>query len=413
MAKRNRSKEKRYRYAAPSGRQFSLVDRGKRGFQLDVQIPGYGRVRETVARESREDARRRAVEIIEDIESRLTDDRGTKTTVRVAATDMLMWKLLQQGRRESYVKSMASHLRHHIMPCFGENTPLGDVCATRLREFRNYLGELIENGEIEGATGNGVLTTLRQFYKFAEQRYGLTKPSMPTGFPKSPLKALESWVLLDQAEIARLLGHLSGEVRPLFAYIANTGLRVGTALATRSEWIDWAGRCVHYPARVMKARRPHTAELNRAAEHALRVAVTSSPTTPFPMLYWTAYRRWCEGRVTAGHPTLRIHDLRHSFVSNQLSAGTPIHVVRDLAGHASIVTTQLYAHSSDEARREAMNRVQVPAALGPVPDPPNRPRDTKRDTKEEPANAKSAGLLVGHPGLEPGANGLRIHCSTD
>jgi len=51
--------------------------------------------------------------------------------------------------------------------------------------------------------------------------------------------------------------------------------------------------------------------------------------------------------------------------------------------------------------------VQIRTALGPVPDPPKRPRDTKRDTKKKPADAKSAGLLVGHPGLEPGANGLR------
>jgi hypothetical protein len=105
---------------------------------------------------------------------------------------------------------------------------------------------------------------------------------------------------------------------------------------------------------------------------------------------------------------MRIHDLRHSFVSNQLDAGTPINLVRDLAGHASIATTQLYAHSSDEARRAPMDRVQVPAPLGPIPDPPKRPRDTKRDNKKKPANAKSAGPLVGHPGLEPGANGLRM-----
>ena len=39
---------------------------------------------------------------------------------------------------------------------------------------------------------------------------------------------------------------------------------------------------------------------------------------------------------------------------------------------------------------------------------PKRPRDTKKN----PANAKSAGSLVGHPGLEPGANGLRTQRHT-
>jgi len=56
--------------------------------------------------------------------------------------------------------------------------------------------------------------------------------------------------------------------------------------------------------------------------------------------------------------------LRHSFITNQLEAGTPIHVVRDLAGHHSIATTQLYAHASNEARRAAMERCRFRRLLG-------------------------------------------------
>jgi len=410
MAKKHRPKERRHRYAAPSGRQFSLVDRGSRGFQLDVQIPGYGRVRQTVARESREDARRQAIEIIESIEGGLKATQCGVPPVRTIATDMLVWKLAEQQRAETYVKSMASHFRHHILPCLGEETPLADVTAADLREFRAYLGALVEHDELGGKMCNRILTTLRQLYRHVELRYGHPMPTVLTRFPES--QVLDDWIILDPAEVAHLLSLLRPEVRPLFSYVANTGVRIGTALSTKSGWIDWDRLCVHYPASVMKARKPHTAELNEAAEQSLRVALAESPGEPFPFSYWYAYKRWCEGRVAAEYPTLRIHDLRHSFVSNQLDAGTPIHVVRDLAGHASIATTQLYAHSSNEARRAAMDRVQVPAALGPVPDPPKRPRDTNRDTRRNPANAKSAGSLVGHPGLEPGANGLRIHCST-
>jgi integrase len=58
-------------------------------------------------------------------------------------------------------------------------------------------------------------------------------------------------------------------------------------------------------------------------------------------------------------PTLRIHDLRHSFVSNQLAAGTPIHVVQQMAAHRSLAVTALYAHASDEARRLTAKRVEI------------------------------------------------------
>ena len=407
MAKRRRSKERRGRFASSSGRQFSLVDRGRRGFQLDVQIPGYGRVRQTVSRESREDARRQAIEIIEDIERRLSNADRQVPSLRAVASDMMVWKLAEQQRAESYVKAIGSHFRYHILPILGEETPLSDVPAHDLREFRAYLGSLVEQAELDGRTCNRVLTTLRQLYKYAENRYGLTMPTTLERFPESPLHASDRWLHLDPSEVVRLLHHVSRDVRPLFSFIANTGLRVGTALLTQARWIDWDNQAVRYPASAMKAGRFHTVELNEAAEQALRVALAEAPEEPFPFTYWYVYKRWCEARISAGYPTMRIHDLRHSFVSNQLDAGTPINVVRDLAGHTSIATTQLYAHSSDEARRAAMDRVQVPAALGPVPEPPERPRDTSRDTKRNPANAKSAGSLVGHPGLEPGANGLR------
>ena len=46
-------------------------------------------------------------------------------------------------------------------------------------------------------------------------------------------------------------------------------------------------------------------------------------------------------------------------MSNQLGAGTAIHVVRDMAAHRSLSVTALYAHSTDEARRAASQRVQI------------------------------------------------------
>jgi integrase len=76
-------------------------------------------------------------------------------------------------------------------------------------------------------------------------------------------------------------------------------------------------------------------------------------------------------REAAGFPELRIHDLRHSFVSNQLAAGTPIHVVREMAAHRSLPVTALYAHASDEARRAAAQRleIRVGTKAAPVVDP--------------------------------------------
>jgi integrase len=49
--------------------------------------------------------------------------------------------------------------------------------------------------------------------------------------------------------------------------------------------------------------------------------------------------------VTAlGYEHLRRHDLRHTGLTWMADAGVPVHVLRKIAGHGSLTTTQRYLH---------------------------------------------------------------------
>ncbi len=411
--------ERRYRLATPSGIEFTLVDRGSRGWFVDWTPPGHERIRRHVGGGDRGQAQARAVGEVEELQRRLA--LPVLPTLARAGAELVVAKT-RAGNAHNYVRAIESHLRVHILPSFGPDTPITDIAhRPKLLEFKKYLSEV----DIELATANRVLTTLRQLLKHAEDPSGwISCPLLPKSFPLASWDVAQRWTLLAPVEVAQVIAAMPHELRPLLTFVANTGLRIGSALATQHTWIDWERRAVHYPPGAMKGRRPHTIELNSEALRALREASAASgdPEQPFPLSYWTVWRRWVErcSEDDFPWPKLRIHDLRHSFVSNQLTAGTPIHVVRDLAAHASVVTTQLYAHPTDEARRAAVDRVKITASAQALPR-----RDTSRDTKrgsagarrETPREANSAGSLdsdtMGHPGLEPGANGLRVHCSTN
>ncbi len=63
------------------------------------------------------------------------------------------------------------------------------------------------------------------------------------------------------------------------------------------------------------------------------------------------FHRLCE-RAGLGHWTL--HELRHSAASIMLAQGTPLQVVSDVLGHASIaITKDIYGHLIGDEKAEA------------------------------------------------------------
>jgi site-specific recombinase XerD len=62
----------------------------------------------------------------------------------------------------------------------------------------------------------------------------------------------------------------------------------------------------------------------------------------------------------------RPHQMRHAFASNVLDAGAGIEVVQDLLGHASITSTQVYAHPDEARLRAAVEVVPGPRELAGV-----------------------------------------------
>jgi integrase len=53
---------------------------------------------------------------------------------------------------------------------------------------------------------------------------------------------------------------------------------------------------------------------------------------------------------------IHFHSLRHSFASNLAMKGVPIVTIKDLLGHSSIVTTQIYSHSNVESLINALSK---------------------------------------------------------
>lgn len=68
-------------------------------------------------------------------------------------------------------------------------------------------------------------------------------------------------------------------------------------------------------------------------------------------------RIWAKVKFLAGLPTLRLHDLRHSFASMGLARGDALPVIGAILGHADVKTTSRYAHLADDPVRQAADGI--------------------------------------------------------
>ena len=62
---------------------------------------------------------------------------------------------------------------------------------------------------------------------------------------------------------------------------------------------------------------------------------------------------WRDVREEAGLQDVRLHDIRHSYVSIALLGGESVRTVGRLLGHEKAATTLKYAHLSDATVQEA------------------------------------------------------------
>jgi integrase/recombinase XerC len=237
---------------------------------------------------------------------------------------------------------------------------------------RSYLASL--HGKNDAVTIGRKLSSLRAFFRLAVRRR-LCKSS-PVAALRAPKRAKRLPSFLGKDDVGRLLdgGARDDETgdacarsleAALFEVIYGAGLRVSEAcnLDVGDVEIDSAGAVVRVRQgkgrkdRIVplgsKARAAYAAYLERRAERLAVSAAGGRPAEP-QALFLTArghrlgpraVRRLLARReLVTGTPRVSPHALRHSFATHLLGEGADLRAIQEMLGHASLRTTQRYAH---------------------------------------------------------------------
>jgi integrase len=181
--------------------------------------------------------------------------------------------------------------------------------------------------------------------------------------------ALPNWNALSQlaaALVARSGGHFVGWGEVVI-FAACTAARIGEVSGVRRADIDgdawtWTVRRQTTPGpgglidKGTKGKRARTVPLIEEVRPLVERRLESVDLDQMARLFTgprggritTAVLRdathWDEVVTALGYEHLRRHDLRHTGLTWMADAGVPIHVLRKIAGHGSLVTTQRYLH---------------------------------------------------------------------
>jgi integrase len=167
-------------------------------------------------------------------------------------------------------------------------------------------------------------------------------------------------------------------LRPVIVLAFNTGMRRGELLSLEWEQIDLMRRRI----RILNAKTA-SSERSIPMNYTVRGLLCDLGQKRNSKLVFASKRRDGERFLDlkkgfkravklAGIPKIRFHDLRHTFATRLVQAGVDIITVQHLLGHARISMTARYAHSPDQARVAAVERLD---GLFESQSAPKRPQD--------------------------------------
>ena len=263
-----------------------------------------------------------------------------------------------------------------------------------------------------GATVNRHLAHLSAVLHYAQQR-GWLAVVPPIAKAPEPAKRV-TWLTRDEAQalLAELPLHLEQMARMALA----TGLRESNIRLLAWSQVDLARAIAWFEASEMKAGKTHTVPLNDDAMSVLQEQLGRHRRWVFPVPRWEAgtagnarivedeptgkisNHAWRKACIRAGVPTLRFHDLRHTWASWHVQAGTPLPVLQELGGWASLTMVQRYAHLGHSHVSSWAGNI---ATAGTTP--AQVPSQPAKKTAPEGAVSHRVGWLMG---LEPTTTGI-------
>lgn len=304
---------------------------------------------------------------------RAADAREAKRKRVRELIPVFLEKHCHENNKGSTYTTNAGYCKNHIIPLLGD-IYIEDLDLAALQDAYNKIKN--NNG---ASMGDHVLRVISSFLTWAERFEYRPVGSNPCKHVQKVRMPKFKPTLLDKAGYDKLFAALddalgterfSAQSVLAIKALALTGCRCGEITDLEHNELDLE----HGHLRLNKRKTDFfDVPLSDAAIDIIRDALRhcrskqyvfhspKDPTRPIQDLrkvFWWALDR-------AKLPRMRIHDLRHSFATMATTIGEDIRTLKDVLGHTTINTTEIYAHVSNSAARRVANNTAMAIIAAP------------------------------------------------
>jgi integrase len=167
------------------------------------------------------------------------------------------------------------------------------------------------------------------------------------------------WITHEEAD--RLIAVLPKHLVPVVKFSLETGLRRSNVTGLQWSQIDLTRRTAWIHPDQAKTRKAIAVPLSAAAVIVIREQIGKNSTHVFSYhgnpLVQVNTKAWRKALAKVGIENFRWHDLRHTWASWHVQAGTPLHVLQELGGWECVEMVRKYAHLSSEHLTEYVDRL--------------------------------------------------------
>jgi len=283
-------------------------------------------------------------------------------------------KMIKLNRSKSYYVSVCSSFKH-LIEFFGYGKSIQTIGLKEVEKFLTHLQHNVsKRGSWSQSEGYRVYfrTLKAAFNKAKDWGYVtenfFTKVKMPKRQKLAPL-------FIGNDQLTVICGQIKNEiVKDIVAFAFYTGMRLNEIVNLRWKNVNNSARIITVgdDKFLTKGRNQRFIPI---CEEVFTILSEKKNKKILPIRNDFVFCKCNGDRFTGDYISkmfklackaasldnaIHFHTLRHSFASNLVQMGVPLYTIKELLGHSSISTTEIYSHLNMDSLRDAIKLLDEP-----------------------------------------------------